>query len=368
MYTKRFDKVKEHLQEREADWLLVSDYRNIAYLCGFWGTSVEERESLLMIGKEGMVLIIPRMYEETARLLPLIQDSTVTLAIDKERDGLFRILASYVRRGQKLIFENSNIRYSEYQELAKMKDATCEPASQTVEKMREQKQPEEIALIKQAIDMTDRTFNHLVTILREHDYTQYTEQDIVEIVRTYARSIGAEGLAFEPVVACGAGSAQPHHHPRTRYLSPDAVLLIDLGITYRRYHGDLTRCIFLGGVSKKAYETYQLVYECNQVCIAACRPGIQAGELFDTAVSYFDTRGVASRFIHGLGHGIGLNVHEGPFLRSSRNDCILPGMVFTIEPGLYYPGAYGIRIEDVVMVTDDGCEVLSQASRDVVCL
>jgi Xaa-Pro aminopeptidase len=368
MYTKRFHKIKGYLHEKEADWFVVSDFRNIAYLSGLWGTSGEERESLLMIGQERIILIIPRMYEQTARVLPSVQDGTLTLVVDEERDGLFRVLVSQVQTGQKLFFEKDDIRYNEYEQIGDAKDIRCEPVSQIVEKQRQKKSAEEISLLKQAIHLTDRVFDHVVTFLEEQDYTQYTEQDIVEEIRTYARSIGGEGLAFEPIVACGVGSSQPHYHPDRTYLSLDSVLLLDLGITYGHYHGDLTRCVFLGEVSQKTHDTYNLVRKCNEVCIAACRPGVQAYKLYDSAVSYFETHGVASQFIHGLGHGIGLNVHERPFVRSSREDILQPGMVLTIEPGLYYPGSYGIRIEDVIMVTDDGCEVLSQASRDVVYL
>lgn len=175
---------------------------------------------------------------------------------------------------------------------------------------------------------------------------------------------GGEGWGFDPIVSFGQGSSQPHYRTGSKQIGQGPVLL-DFGVIFRGYTGDLTRTMYIGKAHDTFREMYKLVLECNRLCIAACKPGIPAYQLHKVAVDFFQEHGVDTSFLHGLGHGVGLNIHEEPFFRSNCQTMLQPGMVITIEPGLYFPGEFGIRIEDYVIVTETGCEVLSTSPKEL---
>ncbi len=359
-------KLQSIIKERNVDALFVSNPINIYYLAGFRGLSPEEREVSLLVTKESALLFVPRMYEAQAKGLNSVANGSVELVVAKERDDLMISWVERVSKEGTVLFEDGNLFVSEFQDIQKRFSGSLQPAGNIIEELRIIKQPDEINNIRKAVELTDQAFDRVLDLLRSGDYTKLTEFDVADFIRSEARKLGGEGLSFDSIVASGAGSALPHYFTGSNRLQKGDLLLIDWGVKYRGYCGDLTRCIALGDVGDEVRKSYQIVRDCNGLCIEACKAGMKEGELDDVAHAFFRERNLDQYFLHGLGHGIGLEAHEGVFLRSRRTRVLEPGMTITIEPGLYFESKFGIRVEDFVLVTESGCEVLSKASKELI--
>jgi len=185
------------------------------------------------------------------------------------------------------------------------------------------------------------------------------EVEIVAELERFMRYAGARAEAFDLIVASGPNSSQPHHLSGNRKLRNNEPVLIDLGVEYEGYKSDLTRVFFLGKINILARKAYKAVLEAQDLAIKMVKPGVKLAEIDKVARDYLAKNGYAGRFGHNLGHGFGLEVHEEPRIGPHSQGLTEPGMVFTVEPGVYLPGKFGIRIEDMVLVTGKGCEVLS---------
>ena len=232
----------------------------------------------------------------------------------------------------------------------------------TVEALREIKDESEIAAIREAIRFAERAFAMLRAGLREGE----SEKDTADALEGYLRRCGATGASFPPIVAVGVNSALPHARPTTTTrIGQDDFVLIDWGATGRPYKSDLTRVLVTGKVTPKFEAIYRTVLTALERGIAAIRPGVKAHDVDAEARSVIEEAGFGRFFDHGLGHGLGMDIHEAPRVRKGSNVVLEPGMVFTVEPGIYLPDWGGIRIEDDVLVTPDGCEVLSRLPRSL---
>jgi Xaa-Pro aminopeptidase len=231
-----------------------------------------------------------------------------------------------------------------------------------VESLRQIKDEDEIAAIRAAIRYAERAFTMLRSGLRLGE----SEKDVADLLESYLRRCGATGASFPPIVAVGVRSALPHARPTTTsVIGQDDFVLIDWGATGHPYKSDLTRVVVTGKVTAKFEAIYRTVLTAQQCGIAAIRPGVKAHDVDALARSVIEEAGFGRFFDHGLGHGLGLDIHEAPRLRRESNAALEPGMVITVEPGIYLPDWGGIRIEDDVLVTPDGCEVLSQVPKSL---
>ncbi len=186
------------------------------------------------------------------------------------------------------------------------------------------------------------------------------------MMRELGEEYGADGFGFDPIIAVGPNSAEPHHPTGKDFLKKNDVLLLDFGFCVNGYTSDVSRTLFLGEPSAEFIRIYNLVKECQNLCIESCRPGISVKDLYQISVDFFRKHQVEQNYLHSLGHGLGLNVHEAPSVGSRDQAILTENMVITIEPGLYVAGSFGVRIEDDVVITKDGCEVLTQSTTDVV--
>ena len=177
---------------------------------------------------------------------------------------------------------------------------------------------------------------------------------------------GADALSFEPIVAFGEHAAEPHHHPCHRALAEGDVIKMDFGAMVDGYHTDMTRTVAFGEPATELRKVHDVVAAAQQAGIDAVRPGVVAGDVDRAARSVIDDAGYGDRFTHGLGHGVGLEIHEGPWLRRDGEDVLPVGAVVTVEPGVYLPGMGGVRIEDAVEVTEDGASVLGASTRELI--
>ena len=260
-------------------------------------------------------------------------------------------------------FESSHCTVADHQALALAAPGVAlVGVTGQVEALRQIKDEGEIAEIRQAVQFAERAFQMLRAGLREAE----TEKDAADALEGYLRRCGATAASFPPIVAVGANSALPHARPSaSTRIGQDDFVLIDWGATGRPYKSDLTRVLVTGKVTPKFEAIYRTVLSALERGIAAIRPGVKAHDVDAEARSVIEEAGFGRFFDHGLGHGLGIDIHEAPRIRKGSNVVLEPGMVFTVEPGIYLPGWGGIRIEDDVLVTPDGCEVLSQVPRSL---
>lgn len=362
IYQKRIQAARTHIAP-QGSALLVTNARNIYYLTGFRGISPEERESSVLVTPEDVFLFVPRMYAEQGELLSSVQAKIVTLVIDDERDGLLYLPSTYLKKADTLLVEELDLKLFEFDAIRTYYSAPILRSGSIIESLRIIKDSEEVKIIKRAVEIADRAWCDLVAFLQTDKYEKRSEYEIAEILLSLSRKHGGEGWGFDPIVASGAGSSQPHYKTGSKKLELHTVLLVDFGISFQGYTSDLTRTVLLGSVSYKIREAYQMVLDCNLLSIQACRPGVHTADLQQHAVDFFKQKKTDQYFIHGLGHGVGLDIHEEPYFRQTRDTKLEPGMIVTIEPGLYYPNEFGIRIEDYLLITEDGAEVLSTSPK-----
>ncbi|NLV67130.1 MAG: aminopeptidase P family protein [Spirochaetes bacterium] len=350
----RIKKFKKLLRERGQLPCLVTDLNDIRYLTGYCGSNA----ALLIDDKKSFFISDSRYEEYILSILPpgfrfFLQKG---VQADSVKDA-FSITDKKV-----LHIQAGLVTYSFYSGLKKkLKGVKIIPlAEDPVAELRIIKDESEIALFRRAAEITDACFNHLLKFIRPG----LTEWEIsVEIDLFYKRN-GCRGCSFDPIVASGAGSSMPHYIPSMKKIVEQGdALLIDMGCIYEGYNSDLTRTVFVNKVDAELESVYNIVYRAQARAIAAVRPGIDTGELDSAARSYIAEHGYGDNFGHGLGHGLGIEIHEAPAIKKNSVSGIKKNMVITIEPGIYIPGKGGVRIEDMVLVTAGGSEVLTRCSK-----
>jgi Xaa-Pro aminopeptidase len=358
-FQKRLDKLKKLLAEQPYDTLLVSEPWNRAYLRGFWAEDMQLTESsgFLLITQKAQVLATDFRYQEQAEK----ESPNFQIVIYKENlaNILPEVFASLSTRS--LGFENHHLTYQRFakiQEPLKKWNPKGEllPAGEMVETLRTVKEPEEILAMRNSLALTESV---LETIVAEAEAGK-TEKDLAWRIEQLMREAGAEAISFPPIVASGPGAAMPHAVVSDRQLQESETIIIDLGARLEHYCSDMTRTLILGEPDPKVRRVYATVREAQLQAMAAVRAGISSFEVDRVARDYIASAGYGDHFGHGLGHGIGLAVHEKPGFGKSSSMVLEENMVVTIEPGIYLPGWGGVRLENMVRVTADGCEVLNQ--------
>ncbi len=350
----RREKLRRAIRPDAIDGLLVTAVTNVHYLSGFSGDS-----SALLLTSDRAVLVSDGRYTTQierecpgleTRIRPVSQTITAATA---EAVGLLEI--------GRLGFESQSLTIGAFDDLREaLPTVSFQGLKGRVEALRAIKDAGEVESIRAAIAMAERAFTMLRAGLRGSD----TEKDASDDLEGFLRRCGALGASFPPIVAVGPNAAMPHHRPDASTRIDDGpFVLIDWGATGGPYKSDLTRMLVTGKFTPKFERVYRSVLEAQGRAIAAIRPGVSARDVDAEARSALAAAGFGRFFSHGLGHGVGLDIHEAPAFRSDSPDTLQAGMVITVEPGVYLPGWGGIRIEDDVLVTPDGCEVLTQLPR-----
>jgi len=227
--------------------------------------------------------------------------------------------------------------------------------------MRLIKSAEEVARIRHAVRLVEQALSESLKKVKPG----VTEMEIVAELEYQMKRLGADGPSFDTMVLAGEKSALPHGTPGSRQVREGDLLLFDLGVAADGYVSDITRTFAIGEISAQLREIYETVLAANEAAIAEVRPGVTLAHLDQTARRVIEEKGYGPYFMHRLGHGLGMDVHEYPSVHGQNQDVLRPGMVFTIEPGIYLPGVGGVRIEDDVLVTDSGCDVLTQFPKQL---
>lgn len=333
----RIDRIREELSKEEVNAIVVSNIKNVRYVSGFTGD-----EGMAVVTENNAYLIVDGRFTEQAQNESSIEvvdyggNFTNTISKLLEKDGI-----------KKAAFEGNNMTYSEASHLiSTINFVEWKPIKDLFERVRMIKDKNEIILMKKALQIALDTFEcvkpQIVPGIREIDIQNEIEYEM--------KKRGASGPAFEIVVASGKRSALPHGVASEKVIEEGDAVVIDMGAIYKGYCSDITRTIFIGGMSKEQERVYDLVAKAQKAAIDIIEAGVSCKETNEVAVNEFKKYAMEKYFVHSLGHGVGLDVHERPFLASRSIDVLKPGMVVTVEPGLYLPEQFGVRIEDMVMV------------------
>ncbi len=349
----RLEKLRRALREEGPDAILITRPENERYLSGFTGGE----GALVITQQEALLLTDFRYYEQVAEEAP---DFELVKVEDKVSLVLKRLLKA--REVKTLGFESTHLPFAQYQEWKrKTRGIKWVPTKEVVETIRMVKDEGELAKIRKAISIADDACDHIRSFIE----LGMSEKQVAWELELFMRTHGAEAIAFNFIVACGPNGAKPHAVPQNRQIQEGEPIVLDMGARTDGYNSDLTRSICLGEPDKKAQEVYDIVLRAQLAAEEQARAGMTGQELDAIARNIIAEAGYKEQFGHGLGHGVGLAVHEKPGVSLRSTDTLKPGAVFTIEPGIYLPGWGGIRIEDMVLCKEDGVEVLSKARKNL---
>lgn len=353
-YIGRLGRVHSQAELHRLNALLVSHLPNIRYLCGFTGSA-----GLLLITARDIILFTDGRYTEQAK--QEVKNARVRIG----KSSALLLAAEWLKRRnmRRVGIESSHMTVAERTRLAKILRGHVKliEAPTIVESLRMVKSSEEIAKIRVACQLGVRLFHGIVKSLRAGQ----SESQVAGELEFAARKAGAEQMAFPTIVAADARSALPHGRASNAVIPSRAFALFDFGVVLGGYCSDMTRTVHLGRPQPQERQAYEAVLEAQHAAIEAVKPGVTAGEVDHAARKLLQKRKLAKFFTHSTGHGLGLEIHEAPRIGAGQKEVLRPGMVITIEPGVYLPGKWGIRIEDTVAVTDTGCEILTACPKDL---
>jgi len=353
----RINRLKKILNRKESFPYLVTDLNNIKYLTGFSGSN-----AYLVVDQKISYFISDSRYEEYIKSI-LPKNFEFILQNGPTSDAL-RVCFNKIHK-KSLFVESHNMTLSLYNGIKKsLKGIKLIPVEDDpVNIIRMIKDENEIIILKEAAAITDNCFNYLLNFIKPG----MTEWDIAVEIELYYKKNGCTACSFDPIVASGSGSSMPHYMPSMeKKIVNGEILLIDMGCKYKGYNSDLTRTVFVGKIDNALEKIYNIVYRAQGKAINAVRAGIETQMLDSVARSFIADNGYGDNFGHGLGHGVGIEIHEMPAVKKNDSIRLKKNMVITIEPGIYIPGTGGVRIEDMVLVTAGGCEVLTRCSKELI--
>ncbi|MFA5356151.1 MAG: aminopeptidase P family protein [Candidatus Omnitrophota bacterium] len=345
----RIQRICAGLSRKNLDALLVSSAENISYL-----TDYPSRDSYLLVSKKSNIYFTDSRYMEEA------EKALKGKAVVRQLKGpLFQAVADACSKlGLRRVgFEEGNISYAWHAKIERelADKARLFPSGGIIEALREIKTAGEIKKIRKAASIAVEGFRFIKKLLSPG----MKEIEAAAELERFIRYNGACASAFDIIVASGPNSSLPHHLTSHRKIGKNEPILIDMGVNYLGYKSDLTRVYFLGKITPAVAKIYDIVRAANHYAISRIKPSVHKNIIDAAARQYITRKGYGGFFGHSLGHGIGLETHEGPRISQFAKGPLKPGMVFTVEPGIYLPGRFGIRLEDMVLVTRKGCEVLS---------
>ena len=352
MNISRLNRVIENMKAEGLEQIIVSSTPSVYYLTGKW-ISPGERMLALYISADGAATLFAN------RLFAVGSDPDMKIVEFDDIDDPVAILAGTVKAGKigidKVWPSQFTIRLMQARP-----DAVPVLGSAPVDEARMCKDEEEIALMREASLMNDKAIELTIAAIREG----ISELELDETYKKNAKAVGGDGSSFSPITCFGPNCAEPHHdNDETRLKKGDSIIL-DVGLMHQRYCSDMTRTVFFSSATDEQKKVYDLVRRANEAGRAAVRPGVPMCEFDRAARKVIEDAGYGKYFIHRTGHGIGLEVHEHPDNSATSRIIAKPGMCFSVEPGVYLPGKFGVRVEDLVVVTEDGVETLNRMDHD----
>lgn len=339
------------MRETAIDAFLVTKPENIRYLSGFTGGP----DGRLMIFEDEQYIITDTRYSEQAKreapdFILLLDKFPYTESLNKVK-----------RNFDKLGIESSHITYHEYEMISKTVDTSLVPLEDMVEEVRMVKEKEELEFIKKAAHIGDIVFEEICLFIK----SGIMEKKIADKIIFLLREKGCEKEAFDVIAASGKNASLPHARPGEKHIMPGEMLTLDYGGFFKGYASDMTRTVFIGKPSKYFKDVYAEVLKAQKIGVSMIRSGVLCSEVDKAVRDYLKSCGLADYFVHSTGHGLGLEIHEKPALSPASSIELEENMVVTVEPGIYIPGEGGIRIEDTVIVKQDGCEIVTRADKEL---
>ncbi len=345
--------LQKFLSKNNLDAVIVKKLENVYYFSGFTGTT-----GMLLITKKGEYLLTDFRYIEQAN------GEAANYKVINCVKNVYTAIIEILEQDQSLNvgFEGEYFTYNDYFKLNKLKK-NLKYKNINLDELRSIKDEEEIAHLRKAVNIADRAFEHILSYIKPGR----SEIEVAVELEIFMRRLGSQKNAFSTIVASGIRGALPHGVATEKIINEGELVTLDFGAVYKGYHSDITRTICVGPVEEKQQQLYDFVLQAQLLGVKTLKPGV-SGQFVDEVVRrYIMNGGYGQFFGHGLGHGVGLEIHEFPRLSpASMCDSLKPMMVVTVEPGVYLPGWGGIRIEDTVMVTTEGCEVLTKSSKHLI--
>jgi Xaa-Pro aminopeptidase len=346
---KRLQNLKELMRKKNIEAFVIYKPVNVTYITGFTGD-----DSVALVTHDKAIFITDGRYTEQA------QKEVKDFEVIEHKTGIKEVLKEYIKTLgiKKLAFEES-ISYGQYRELKEFLEIELIPQANLVETLRMVKDEEEIENIKKAQNITDKAFEYLLNFIK----VGMTEKEVALELEYFMKKQGAEDLSFDTIVASGKRSSLPHGKASEKVIEKGDFVTIDFGCKVNGYCSDMTRTIVMGKANEKQKEIYNIVLEAQQKAIANLKAGLTSKEADLLARFVIEEKGYGKYFSHSLGHGVGLEVHEAPSLSFKKEEILKEGAIVTVEPGIYIPDFGGVRIEDMVLLKEDGVINLTKSSK-----
>lgn len=355
MTNARVQRLRDVMDSKGLEALWIESEFNRRYLTGFTGSA-----GYVLITKDRAILLTDFRYMTQA---PQQAVDFEVIEHAKVSDTLRGLLSDM--NIKQLAFEQDHMTYVAYTTLAQeLSPVELVPVSSIVEDIRMIKDAEELQIMREAAELADRTFSHILNYLKPG----VSELDISLEMEFFMRKNGASATSFDTIIASGERSALPHGVASEKLLQPNELITMDFGAIYKGYCSDITRTVMLGAPSDKQKEIYNIVLESQLYALEHIRPGMTGREADALSRDIITKYGYGPNFGHSLGHGVGMEVHEFPRLAKTGDTVLTPGMVVTVEPGIYVPGFGGVRIEDDIIITETGIEIITHSTKDLLVL
>jgi Xaa-Pro aminopeptidase len=351
----RVKKLQRLLLSENLDLLLVSFLPHVRYLSGYSGSN-----GLILISADACIFLTDFRYKDQAK--QQVTNMTVKV-VERELFSSLSGLSQVKQKRVKLGFEAQHLSCKTYQTLrALLPECLMVPTEKLVESLTVTKDNGEVAKIRKAVEITDRVFSEILDFIKPGT----SELDLAAEIEYRMKKRGSSTPYYQTIVASGKRSALPHGIASGKKIRKNEFVTLDFGAVYDGYTADLTRTVMVGKANRKQKQVYSTVLKAQQLSIGKARAGMKACDLDGVARRVIKRAGYGKYFGHGLGHGIGLQVHDNPAVNPTNQQRLEPGMVVTIEPGIYIPNWGGVRIEDDVLITQKGCRVLNKAEKNLI--
>ncbi|WP_093335547.1 M24 family metallopeptidase [Salibacterium halotolerans] len=351
----RIDNVREKLRGLKGDAVIIDSPANRRYISGFTGTA-----GAALITLQNAYFITDFRYVEQA------EAQCTGFEVVRHTSSVYEKAGELLKQEQAavLVFEKDHVSYSGFESLQRNTKVELTPVSGLLEEIRLIKTEDELDVLQKAVDIADRAFEHIASYIKPG----VKEIDVSNELEFFMRREGAVSSSFDIIAASGVRSALPHGVASEKEIQSGELLTLDFGAYFKGYCSDITRTVAVGEPSSRLREIYQVVHEAQLKALEEIKPGMTGVEADAAARDHIVKHGFGEYFGHGLGHGLGMEVHEGPRLSPKSNQVIEPGMVVTVEPGVYVPEVGGTRIEDDIVITEDGNKTLSKSPKELMIL
>lgn len=354
----RVESLRKSIKEQNLDAIIVGSFANYKYLSGFSGSN-----AMLYISMDKLAIVTDFRYMEQ-----VVMEAPDFKCYDQGSKGLLTTTIDIIKSEEvkRVGFESNHVTYNEYLMLSKDAGFELVPTKNIVEHIREVKDENELEKIRRAEAIGDIAFTEVVKFIQDNWKKGITENEVALKIEQEMRKQGASGLSFDTIVATGTKSSLCHAQPGENKLSNGDFVVMDFGCVYQGYCSDMTRTVAIGEANEEMVKIYNIVLSAQKAALDMIRPGIKGKEVDAVARNIIKEAGYGEYFGHGLGHSVGIEIHENPRFSTAEEKVIEAGMVITVEPGIYVPGLGGVRIEDLVAITSTGIDNFTNSPKELI--